>query len=59
MAKKRGQLGLDEEKFIEDNIQTLSVEQIAEHLNRSTSPIQRYIDEHLNIILYKFFLVQT
>jgi hypothetical protein len=45
MAKKRGQLGLDEEKFIEDNIQTLSVEQIAEHLNRSTSPIQRYIDE--------------
>jgi hypothetical protein len=46
MAKKRGQLSLDEEKFIRDNIQTLSVEQIADSLNRNTDPINRYIDEN-------------
>lgn len=45
MAKKRGQLGLDEEKFITDNINVLSVEQIAEQLNRNIDPIKRYIDE--------------
>jgi hypothetical protein len=46
MAKKRGQLSLDEEKFIRDNIETLSVEQIAESLNRNVDPITRYIDEN-------------
>jgi hypothetical protein len=45
MAKKRGQLGTDEEQFISDNVQKLSIEQIANHLNRSTAPIQRYIEE--------------
>jgi len=45
MAKKRGQLSLDEEKFITDNISVLSVEQIAESLNRNVDPINRYIDE--------------
>jgi len=45
MAKKRGQLSLDEEQFIRDNVQKLSLEQIADQLNRNTSPIQRYIDE--------------
>lgn len=43
--KKRGQLGLDEEKYIRDNIGSLSVEVIAENLNRSTAPVQRYIEE--------------
>lgn len=46
MAKKRGQLSLDEEKFIRDNIQTLSIEQIADALNRNEAPINRYIDEN-------------
>ena len=46
MSKKRGQLSLDEEKFIRDNINSLSVEQIADALNRNTSPINRYIDEN-------------
>jgi hypothetical protein len=46
MAKKRGQLGLDEEKFIRDNIEALSVEQIANALNRNVDPINRYIDEN-------------
>lgn len=46
MAKKRGQLSLDEEKFIRQNIQSLSVEQIADALNRNVDPINRYIDEN-------------
>jgi hypothetical protein len=46
MPKKRGQLALDEEKFIRDNIDSLSVEAIAEQLNRNTAPINRYIEEN-------------
>jgi hypothetical protein len=46
MAKKRGQLSLDEEKFITDNINILSIEQIADNLNRNVDPIKRYIDEN-------------
>lgn len=45
MAKKRGQLSLDEEKFIRDNVEALSVEQIANTLNRNIDPINRYIDQ--------------
>lgn len=44
--KKRGQLSLDEEKYIRDNITLLSIENIAEHLNRSVNPIKRYIVEN-------------
>ena len=43
--KKRGQLSLDEEKFIRDNIQSLTIDQIASHLNRNPAPIKRYISE--------------
>jgi hypothetical protein len=46
MAKKRGQLSLDEEKFIRDNILSLSIEQIANVLNRNIDPVNRYIDEN-------------
>lgn len=46
MSKKRGQLSLDEEKFITDNIKTLSVEIIADQLNRNVAPIKRYIIEN-------------
>jgi hypothetical protein len=46
MAKKRGQLSLDEEKFIRDNINVLSVQDIADQLNRNIQPINRYIDEN-------------
>lgn len=46
MAKKRGQLSLDEEKFIRQSIESLSVEQIADQLNRNVDPINRYIDEN-------------
>ena len=43
--KKRGQLSLEEEKFITDNINKLSIEEIANNLNRNTNPIERYIKE--------------
>jgi hypothetical protein len=45
-SKKRGQLGLDEEKFIRDNYPSLSVENIAQALNRSIAPVERYISEN-------------
>lgn len=48
-SKKRGQLSLDEEKFIRDNIQSLTMEQIATTLNRNIAPIKRYISESKNL----------
>ena len=48
--KKRGQLSLDEEKFITENVDSLSVEAISKELNRSTAPIERYIlENNLNV----------
>jgi hypothetical protein len=44
-GKKRGQLSLEEEKFIRENILTLTVEEIALSLNRNEAPIKRYISE--------------
>jgi len=46
MAKKRGQLSLDEEKFIRDNVNIITVEEIANILNRNINPVNRYIDEN-------------
>ena len=43
--RKRGQLGLEEEQFIRDNVGILSIEEIAEQLNRTVKPIERYISE--------------
>lgn len=45
-ARKRGQLSTDEQNFIRDNIGSMSIEDIATALNRSTKPIQRYIVDH-------------
>jgi hypothetical protein len=44
--RKRGQLSLDEEKFIKENFGTLTIQQIADQLNRNTAPIQRYASEN-------------
>lgn len=44
--RKRGQLSLDEEQFIRENIGSLSIEQIADQLNRTQKPIERYIIEN-------------
>ena len=43
--RKRGQLALEEQEFIRDNIDSLSIEQIAEALNRTVKPVQRYVTE--------------
>lgn len=45
-SRKRGQLSLEEEKYITDNFPNLSVDEIAVNLNRSIAPIQRYIKEN-------------
>lgn len=50
IPKKRGQLSLEEEKFIRDNLQILTVENIAEQLNRNVAPIKRYISETKNLL---------
>lgn len=48
MSKKRGQLSLSEQKHIRDHFKKDSVEEIAEYLNRSVAPIERFIeDNHL------------
>lgn len=46
MSKKRGQLGLDEEEFIRNHVLSMSIEDIAKSLNRSNSPVERYIEEN-------------
>lgn len=45
MSKKRGQLSLEEEKFITDNFSSLSLEEIAQSLNRSIQPIKKYAQQ--------------
>lgn len=46
MSKKRGQLSLTEEKYIKDNINTSSIEEIAEFLNRNPPPIQKFVEKN-------------
>jgi len=46
IPKKRGQLSLEEEQYIKDNIDKLSIEDISSHLNRTTGPIKKYIDKN-------------
>jgi hypothetical protein len=48
--KKRGQLSLQEEQYIRDNILKLTAEQIAQNLNRNVAPINRYISESKNLL---------
>lgn len=45
IPKKRGQLSLEEEKYIRDNINILTIEDIANNLNRSIAPIQKYVHQ--------------
>lgn len=44
-GKKRGQLSLEEERFIRENILSLTIEEMAVSLNRNEAPIKRYINE--------------
>jgi hypothetical protein len=43
MNKKRGQLSNDEMEFIRDNVGSMTIDNIALSLNRSTKPIEKYI----------------
>lgn len=46
IPRKRGQLSLEEEKYIRDNYSSLSLQQIADKLNRSLAPVERYVNEN-------------
>lgn len=46
IPRKRGQLSLDEEKYIRDNINHKTIEEISKDLNRTVAPVQRYISEN-------------
>ena len=46
IPKKRGQLALDEQKYIRENFSTLTIEEIAQNLNRSQAPIKKYISDN-------------
>ena len=51
MPRKRGQLSTDEQNFINDNIQSMSMSDIASHLNRTIKPVEKYCKE--NNLTYK------
>jgi hypothetical protein len=46
IPKKRGQLSLSEESYIQENVHVLSLDEIAKNLNRHAGPIKRYISEN-------------
>ena len=45
MTKKRGKLSIDEMNFIRQNCFNISIEEIAETLNRTKTPVQKFIDK--------------
>ena len=45
MTKKRGKLSTNEMNFIKQNCFNLPIEDIARNLNRTTAPIQKFIDK--------------
>ncbi len=46
IPRKRGQLSLEEEKYIRDNYSSIPLQQIADALNRNLAPVERYINEN-------------
>ena len=46
MSKKRGKLSLQEEDFISVNASKMSIDDIADKLNRTREPVERYINEN-------------
>lgn len=45
MSRKRGQLSLEEEKFIKNNVAHMSIDDIADRLNRTPEPIKKFIEQ--------------
>lgn len=52
-GRKRGKLSTEEEKFIMASKDSLDVEQIAKHLNRTIEPILRYMAENASTMRNK------
>jgi len=46
LEHKRGKLSTEEENYIKNNVSILSVQKIAEYLNRTTAPVERFIKEN-------------
>ena len=46
IPKKRGKLSIDEERYIRENVSELSIEQIADAINRTAKPVERFIIEN-------------
>lgn len=46
MSRKRGQLSIDEMDFIRKSVGELSVEQIAEAINRNIKPVEKFIQKN-------------
>lgn len=44
--RKRGALSTEEMRFIQDNVGSMSIELIADSLNRTTKPVERYITDN-------------
>jgi len=49
MSRKRGKLSTEEERFILASKDHLTVEQIAEQINRTSEPVARFLREHANM----------
>ena len=45
MTKKRGKLSVEEMNFIRQNCFNISIAEIAETLNRTPAPVQKFIDK--------------
>ncbi len=43
MSRKRGKLGTADENFIMQNVHELSIQEIADALNRTTAPVEKFI----------------
>ena len=51
MSRKRGALSTEEENFITASASSMSIEAIAEHLNRTVGPVRKFCNN--NHITYK------
>ena len=45
MSRKRGKLSIEEMNFIRQNCFNISIAEIAETLNRTSAPVQKFIDK--------------
>lgn len=55
MGKKRGVLSMEERNYIERNVHDMTVQEIADNLDRTTTPIQKYIDENTLLVKDKVY----